>query len=348
MADKLDLDRRLALATRYGLAFLISNLDSNALWHDFKIGFAYSSSWVTAYVGVSLTYFEDLLIRQITSEIAHTLWTQRRRSVSWGYNRVVPPDADTTGWVLQFAERIGTWSDHRLQKGYQYLQQHIKGDGSVTTFIDTKNLRRILGATRNDSFVGWCNTAHPSVAACLAQLRGLPGKENILAYLRSCQNESGSWSGYWWEDDEYTTLITATALAKNGTLEDADYVSRAVDWAIARLAPTGYISTQHHPYGSPFATALALQMLVLSQEFSETQKLIQETADWLVKQQRLNGSWQGSATMRIPTPDMINPANQSDWQIAPGGVPGDVVIDDRALFTTATAVSALQICRQMI
>jgi hypothetical protein len=61
---------------------------------------------------------------------------------------------------------------------------------------------------------------------------------------------------------------------------------------------------------------------------------------WLLGHQRPDGSWEPSAWLRVPPPDVFDPQSCSEW-VEGGRVERAVVVDHRAAFTTATALSAL-------
>ena len=55
--------------------------------------------------------------------------------------------------------------------------------------------------------------------------------------------------------------------------------------------------------------------------------------NWLLSQQRTDGSWEASAQLRIPAPDQLDPAAAPDTT--------SNYVDDLGVFTTATVVAAL-------
>jgi hypothetical protein len=60
----------------------------------------------------------------------------------------------------------------------------------------------------------------------------------------------------------------------------------------------------------------------------------------LIALQRANGQWPASARMRVPDPGDSNPDDRTNWTEG-GRIEGAVVIDQRGIFTTATALRAL-------
>lgn len=89
-------------AVTRGVAALIAARRSEH-WEDFALPVGCSDSWVTAYV---LTSLAEVLQAGLPAEpdvAAPALrWLLRQQAASggWGYNAGVPPDADSTAWVM--------------------------------------------------------------------------------------------------------------------------------------------------------------------------------------------------------------------------------------------------------
>jgi hypothetical protein len=132
--------------------------------------------------------------------------------------------------------------------------------------------------------------------------------------LRVAQGADGSWSGYWWDDDEYTTARAVEALAGEPAAE------RGAAWCVNRVVDR-----------PPFPTALALLALSIAPS-SHHAAAASQAIRRLLEAQRADGSWPPSARLRIPPPGAVDP-------LAKGAVH---FIDDEALFTTATVLEALR------
>ena len=102
------------------------------------------------------------------------------------------------------------------------------------------------------SYAGWC-AAHTCVTAAVAVLQP---EGTSAGHLLDVQNADGSWSGHWWDDDEYTTARAIEALAARPGAGDA--VAQAVAWCVERIGEHGSVRSRAHGGPSPFATALAL------------------------------------------------------------------------------------------
>jgi hypothetical protein len=150
-------------------------------------------------------------------------------------------------------------------------------------------------------------------------------RARTVEFLRATQLIDGSWPSYWWCDDAYATALAARALRAQGDTGDRRRLGRAVAWAGAHLSDND---------GSAFATAYCVDLV------REVPEARVAAVARLLECQRSDGSWPPSARLRVPYPDTVDPGLQRDW--VPGGrIEGSVVLDDQAIFTTATALAAL-------
>lgn len=141
-----------------------------------------------------------------------------------------------------------------------------------------------------------------------------------MDYLRHAQRLDGTWRGYWWESDAYTTALAAEALAATGDTADAACVARAAEAAgdcLDRAAADDTLRAR------PFEAALALRTLLLRSEAAPGR--VGQARDVLLGAQFADGSWLGSAALSIPNKR------------------GEIVsaLDNRRCFTTATVLTAL-------
>src|SRR5262249_10849069 len=146
----------------------------------------------------------------------------------WGYHALLPPDADTTTWVLRLAEELGAPARARLRAARDFVERLTRPDGGVATYrgADAPQLEEFLRMP--GPYDGWCGV-HTCVTAAAAVLGHDPEQ---IEFLVRAQRGDGSWTGHWWDDDEYTTARAVEALARRGEHNAA--VTRAVEWASAR------------------------------------------------------------------------------------------------------------------
>jgi hypothetical protein len=247
-------------------------------------------------------------------------------AAGWGYNGRVPSDADSTVWVMHLAAGLGMQPGRRARR---FLQGHLTPGGALATFANAGPIR-LFTRLPGHSFAGWCGP-HACVTAAGAGLRSLPGREHALEWLRAAQRPDGDWRAYWWASPHYATTLAAEALDDVDAPGDKARVGRAVQWATAEVDRWGSAGAQS------FDEALALRTLLLSPGTPPQSGLLAEA---LTAAQLADGSWQPSARLRIPPPQVEDPDAYPGWTEGGRGG-GSVQVDQRACFTTATVLHAL-------
>ena len=321
-----------------GINFLLAARDSQGWWKDFDLAAGASDEWVTSYIATMLATISDDQVASATNTAWQLLNTRRNRANGlWGYNRLTPGDADSTGWALQLARALGENNSSRARQALRSLAEHKRLDGGVCTYDTDKAIRAFIHAGVDRSFAGWCSS-HTCVSAAIAALPEY--RSQLMGYLYSTQESDGSWLPYWWHDPEYATALAAEAIDLNNPDEKHLAVNQALTWAIKRLEGQGFASTSHRPSGSPFATAWCLRLLLLGKSYLIVREPIEKATKWLVQQQQADGSWVSSARLRVPLPEDLNP-DQFDRWIYHGKIEGSIALDRQNVFTTATVVNAL-------
>lgn len=307
------------------LAFLLAARTQRGWWRDFSgvlgDGRAWragaSDEWVTAYVGAALAALaiDDA---QVAGRRAWASLVERRPpGAGWGFNRLAHPDADSTTWALRLATALQQGASPHAQRARELLNGHVLPDGGLATYSSDA-----FGTAAAGDYVGWSGISHACVTAAAACL----GCKRPLEFLRRTQGEDGSWSGYWWEDPEYTTALAAEALHAASASTDHERVQAAVAWALARIGPDGSVRQ------SAFATALCARILSLSDDARVKRDHRRCALDWLLAHQRPDGAWPSSARLRVPRPHVANPAGSEEHTST---------FDDAGVFTTATVLSTL-------
>jgi hypothetical protein len=316
------------------LAFLLGRRNQAGWWLDFAhrarppgvdqgvTGYR-SDEWITAYVGAAIVGLDDSQARDAARH-GMDLLTTRRRHGGWGYNVMIPADADTTTWALRLAAGLELADSVHLREARAFVAGQIDAEGGVATYPATAAPALAEFTQLPGPFDGWC-ASHVCVTAAAASLRLCPAP---LEFLRRVQNEDGSWSGYWWIDDEYATAMAVQALSAAG---DSASVARAVRWADSRIGGDGAAQSLAQGGPSPFATALALTALAAGG--APRRGARERAANWLLSAQRTDGSWEPSAQLRIPAP------RQRDPVAAPHTTSN--YVDDLGVFTTATVLAAI-------
>jgi squalene cyclase len=284
-----------------------------------------SDEWVSAYVAGVIAATS----REAADQTLELLLSRRQGQAGWGYHALVPPDADTTTCVLRLAERLGRHDEERFAAARRFVSHLVAPSGGLATYdaAAAAPLSHYMGL--ETTFEGWCSV-HTCVTAAAATLE-LPVRPRLVGYLARSQREDGGWSGYWWDDDEYTTALACEALAM--TAEDhGPALVRASAWAERRIGPDGAVSSVATSSKSAFATALALRSMVSCASGGARPDAAERAIAWLLATQNEDGGWPPSARLRIPEPRSIDPL----------AMPATTVTYiDEGVFTTATVLSGL-------
>jgi len=196
----------------------------------------------------------------------------------------------------------------------------------------------------DDDISGWMGT-HPCVTAAAAVLPSF--NELLVPYIVDNQLSDGSWGAYWCSDTIYTTTFAVEALIINGKEKHRASVDKAMKWIMDKFGCKNYFSNNMFPSGSPFATALALRSMALTNNSEIIQEKMEEVSNWLIEQQQADGSWVASTTMLFPRPSMKTTYNFGEIATSElNKIP--VILDQNSIFTTATVLDSLLYYNKLI
>lgn len=299
----------------------LQSMRVKALWHDFRLAPGWSDEWITGYVGTCM--HEAFGPSPELVESWQTLLERSQvRPAGWGFNAVVPQDADSTAWVLNLGNRVGGGREEVALRAESSLDAFEHASGMFGTYGPTEAIRRFIGAAADRSFTGW-TSPHACVTAAVAALPGRVADHTLV----SAQADDGHWSSYWWESDSFATALACLAIT------DVASLSRAAQWAEAELRSMD---------DSPNAFISANLLLVAVRGGLADQSCSARVVSTLCETQLSDGSWSPGARMRVPDPSDPHPDQRQDWTES-GRIEGAVVTDLRRLFTTATAIRALSL-----
>ena len=318
-------------AIERAVAYTLARRTQGGWWRDFfgtpVIDFC--DEWVTAYVAHALARTGLERATGAAHEALMLLLSVPRRAgvAGWGSHVLLPPDGDATTWVLRLARALGAGDSDRIREGRRLLATLTRPDGGILCYSEqaapvVDRLIHIGG-----SYAGWCN-AHQCINAPAAALRINPA---TVSFLSDSQRDDGSWPAYWWGADEYATAWAVESLA--GDPEHRAAIDAAVAWCARRISPDGAVYDADGE-GSPFATALALYALhAAGFNHSAHAAAAARAEHWLLEQQLEDGSWRGTAGMRVPAPSAQNPSSSPEVILR--------YIADSGVWTTATVLVAL-------
>jgi squalene cyclase len=321
-----DLDRTIAEAA----AFLVSARGEDGLWHDFLTLAGESCDWVSAYVACALSAAG--VERDRVRDAGVALHYRQRPSGGWAYNEIVPPDCDSTAWVMLAMSNTTSWRPSSLIRASAYVLRHTM-DRGFSTYAPEDGIGHFIEADESLT-EGW-RSPHLCVTAVVLQallsfgMRDEPRLQTALTWLRGSQDEDGLWRSYWWEGPAYATLHALRALAAAGELT-LEIWERARDGLLAARHADG-------GWGGAFTTSQALQALVLRPDRACDEAI--ETAADLLMTTGEGGRWAAVPILRIPPP-MVPEPEEGRWREDALGT-GVVIRDQHALFTTAAVLNAL-------
>jgi hypothetical protein len=302
-------------------------------WADFQLAPGTGSLWVTGYVGGVLARTGD----PEAMRAARRAWDflESWEDGGWGFNLLTPKDADSTGWALALAARLGL---EQPAAALAALERHGTTDGGVATYTEDSGIHAFVQASEGASFAGWCGACDCVSAAIAAQGPLRPG---LAAFLLRRQRADGRWQSYWWVEDAYATAFAGRALARAG---EAEAVARACAWAAAQIDDTGRVASEAAPDGSAFAAALLARLLAVAEQDATQRSAFTRIWRDLLGRQRADGLWDGDAGLRVPPPHCIDPETCGPYR---EGLmtEGALCRDQCGFFTTATVLAALLDCR---
>lgn len=306
-------------------------------WHGFRTLAGESSVWVSAFVAarVGPVAPRRAALRRARAAVA----AAQHPSGGWSFGGPVPPDADSTAWALCALDGTRLPGPERRRAAGAFLAGQRVGDG-YATYAPGAGIAEFIGSPGRATS-GW-TAEHPDVTAAVlaAGPPGVPDAEltGLLAALVERQDGAGWWPAYWWRTPLYTTAVTVRALHRRGWSLPAANASRLRNALVReQLAGGGYaLGGATEP--DPFVTALALETLTyLGDAVAE---LRDRTARTLVAAQLGDGGWLGDFPLRIPPPEVDDPALVRRWTRGGGGG-ASYVLDRDGLFATAQACAAL-------
>lgn len=326
--------------------FLEKSQWPGGFWIDFELAVGMSSQWVTAYVAQSLAQAGGS--QQALMQARDWLIRTQFEDGGWGFNRHVPPDADSIANVLLFFSgfRYEIPEKTSLEKIAGFLNTfHSTSDGGFKTYRSRPPRPGEMQAEFLYEESGWC-ISHLSVSALAAAALISVSKTNYQTiiqaatdFIRAQQTGQGCWNCYWWHGPMYGTYCAARTLSLIG---DETRPQRAANWLVDTCQPDGAWGNNLGGDSAPFFTALAISTLMLAREKLAFQQFVQRGISWLLDTQQSDGSWESVPMLLTPIPQVRVPWDETDPSCF-AAVP-----DQNRLFTTSTVLSALVTYRKSI
>ncbi|MFI6623111.1 hypothetical protein [Streptomyces sp. NPDC050528] len=288
-----------------GLQFLLAARDDGP-WRDFHLPVGEADQWVTAYVLAALSKIPARLrpagLHHATNRALDWLIATRTPRGGWGYNATTGDDADSTAWACAALQGHG---HHIPTSARALLLSCLSPSGGVTTYPP--------GTTPGEAWSAPTVEVTPLALTALADTAPPEHLDAARKFIRARQPANGLWLSYWWTSPLYATREALSSMAGHSE------------------KPTAATITALRAYAAhtPYERALLLQCRLLAGLRPAALELVRP----LLHQQRPDGSWDGTACLRLTHPHVYEP-----WATIDAG---PLFCDVRHVFTTATVLSAL-------
>ena len=249
--------------------------------------------WDTALSVIALSEVDPDYITHTDAigNAAHWLVDQQNEDGGWAFSGMqdsaLPSDADDTALatlaIIRSAQKSRK-TKNAINQGIAWLkQQHVK-DGSWSTYQP------------GQGDVGCVSITAHAIEALLTYTENgenIPQIADGIEWLRSAKHNTGYWDDLWLAKRTYGTAAALIALVKSG-IGDVPEMREGVRWLENSQNPDG--GWGEDMFGNPThstveQTAWSTYALLLSGGVNTS---VQKGIDYLIRQQRGNGSWQES------------------------------------------------------
>ncbi|WP_299535497.1 hypothetical protein [Ulvibacterium sp.] len=280
---------------------LFNSMINKQKWEDYHLPVGKSDIWVTAFILFQLQNVRLSIEHSQLYKNAQKWLQDQVTQTGWAYNASTPTDSDSTSLGLLSVvpkKNIAVAILRKLESDYKSAY----GYGTYSSNI----------------YKGPWSLAVDDVSpyVLLAQQKfNFNTSAEPPEFVYNNQLENGSWSSYWWTTDLYP--IYGYLLYFN---------------AIKRKPPrylelSNYLENYKAP--SIFEKALLINCLRLI----GFQKVTYNITNELVHMQRANGLWNGTAILRLPSNDLLEPKSKIDGTT--------LYRDINGYFTTAMVINTL-------
>lgn len=249
--------------------------------------------WDTALSVIALTEVDPEYITHTDAieNAAQWLVDQQNEDGGWAFSGMqdssLPSDADDTALAtlaIIRSEQKSRKTESAINRGIAWLKQNHGEDGSWSTYQPGKG------------DVGCVSITAHAIEALLTYPENSENTPQIadgVEWLRSAIHNDGFWDDLWLAKRTYGTASALIALVKSGIC-DVPEIREGVRWLENSQNPDG--GWGEDMFGNPIhstieQTAWSTYALLLSDAVNPT---IQKGIDYLIRQQRANGSWQES------------------------------------------------------
>lgn len=306
-------------ALKKGIEFVLSKQKSAGYWNEYLTSGGTSDVWSTGFI---LSIGNNLISSDIKDKAINYL--SKVPNPLWGYKSNYANDIDSTNFVL-LALTLNSKSVNKYIKILASLQNE---DGGYSTYIKKgiPHLRKLMSMSKNQSYEGWLQS-HPCVSSVTYYLFLLNGnivnKEKILlmeSYFLKIFKENMLLS-YWWTSEIYTMLFLTLSYDKIQSTELRNFIRSKIHKLTSLQNLNGGFGDKFLKESPLYTSMMLIIMLVIkkSEKPGIYEDNIQRSILWLFKNQFTDGSWIQTNGMQIPSPEIINPIENDNWEVSDSG-----------------------------
>jgi squalene-hopene/tetraprenyl-beta-curcumene cyclase len=217
------------------------------------------------------------------------------------------PDVDDTAMVSMALKRVGgVAASAAVERGIHWILAMQNDDGGWAAFDRTKDrplLEKIPFADHNAMQDPSC----PDITGRVLEMLGHcgfksdhPAVRRAVAFIRSHQDDDGSWWGRWGVNYVYGTWQILTGLRAVGEDMSQEYVRRAAAWLKSVQKEDGSFGETADSYedktlkgtGASTASQTAWGAMGLMAALGDDDPAIARAVQWLVDNQGADGNWE--------------------------------------------------------
>lgn len=295
----------------------IYSLEEDGVYKDFDLTVGIATEWITGYV-------LNALPKKIKARKSESyLLKSSRIQGGWGFNSNVVADADSTAIVI-----AGMSIENVKNKDIDFLEQHIRESGGVSTYIERDLL---LAFNDNNKYFpkaplniyrGWLQEHLSTSCNTLIALKSVLSdkKKGKMETFIMNNFSDGVWWDYWWKDWYYPTMVAVLAL--EGDISNY-YKHKIISYiSETQLINGGWGKKEFEP----FATSCI--MITLKTLGYEQSILYTDAIESFINNSDYRVNLSGRARMKVPSADELSHFKGT-------------IVKDNGIFTLATMYNAL-------
>ncbi len=328
--EKYSIEKSIEMAGQY----LVEIKESNGSWIDYFNDAGTSNVWTTSFVSYFLSIGVNPKFDLIKSK-KFILANRVENKNIWGYNSQWIPDADSTSFALLSLHALGvTFNKDNLEEWFKFQNKDggfctYRNEGELLISLNSKNIQNVQGWMKSH----FCVSSVAYLVVCKLGISNANTKKLESYILKEIQKNDHS--TYWWTSNIYpiSFLILACCSKMNNEIFDL------CNALLKKMSGGSNIVPKNE-----FYAGLLLLSIVKSKQYFEYSAIFEKSlVHYLAAAQNQDGSWKENHSMRIPSPEIVDPENQvANWAIDNKGT--NIVLQDfNRVFTTTVCLTALQL-----